>query len=182
MLRQLFYYFIGIIIIFSAIGCGDSNGEDNRNTNPNENQNIKEQISEKGFSYFHIVQNEGPKPQVGEYAYYNLEIYGVNDSLSKSTFLEGTSEYYKVLPIEVTKGLKNPIIDVLCIMAVGDSLIVKMSPKSIESMRPGYSDFSYINLQIKLTDIKTPEEHSKAQIEKSKKRKEKKSSRKLKPT
>ncbi len=168
MLKHVFFYFIGSIIACSFVGCEGNNETD---TDTEIVTSGEEKVSKNGFKYIHHIKNEGPKPQPGEYVYYDVELYGINDSLSQSFFLEAGHEFKKILPLEQTKGFTNPIVDVLYFMAVGDSLTVKVAPGSIESLQPGYDDFSYLNFQIILTAIKSPAEHSKLQIEKFNKRK-----------
>ena len=184
MLKHVFFFSIIIVTVSLSMGCEGCNGGnhkvdngvdvevDNGNANTSETPDTNEQVSQNGFKFIHHIKNDGPKPQPGEYAYFDVEMYGVIDSLNQSSFLEASQQFSKIMPIEDTKGFTNPILDVLYYMSVGDSVSVKMPPKILETIQPEYLDFSYLRLQIKLTGISSPEVHSKSQIEKFNKRKE----------
>ena len=50
------------VVIFSGCG-GNGNGG-----------NLATGTTDNGFQYTHHIQNEGVKPQPGEYAYFNFEV------------------------------------------------------------------------------------------------------------
>lgn len=180
MQKLLFFYLLGILLASSTLsceGCQKTKTEtdiatDTANVTPAKSINTDEKTSLNGFKYVHHIKNEGPKPQAGEYAYFNIEIYGVIDSLSQFSFLEGSPQYNKIMPVEQTKGFTNPTVDVLYEMSIGDSISVKMPIELVTDLQKGWEGFDYLVLGIKLTDIVTPAEHNKNQIEKFNKRKQ----------
>jgi FKBP-type peptidyl-prolyl cis-trans isomerase len=176
MLKQLFNYFIGVIIVLSTTCCGGC--QDNGNgtgpepkTEPKTTLNTEEKLTQNGFKYVHHIQNNGRKPQVGEYAYYELELYGVTDSTARVFFIEAGSHSNKILSLEQTKGFTSPIVDVLHLMSIGDSVTVIQMPESVGNLPPEYQDVAQFNFNIKLTAIKSPADHSNAEIAKFNKRK-----------
>lgn len=181
MQKHLFFYFLGLMLASVTLGCEGcqkpkpetETTTETATATPAKSINPDEKTSLNGFKYVHHIRNEGPKPQAGEYAYYNIEIYGVIDSFSQFSFLEGSPQYNKTMPVEQTKGFTNPTVDVLYLMSIGDSISVKMPIELVTELQKGWEGFDYLVLGIKLTDIVTPAEHNKNQIEKFNKRKQK---------
>ena len=172
MQKSLFFYCVGFLIIFSSMQCGESNGKDNGSSTTNITTSNTEQISANGFAYIHHVQNEGRKPQVGEYAYFNLDAYGFINEESPLFHVGSGENTTKILAPEQVKGFTNPTYDVLPLMAIGDSLSVKLMTEKVQNLPPEFANLQYINYHLKLTDIKTPEENNQLQIEKFNKKKE----------
>lgn len=181
MQKHLIYYLFVFVISSTFMCCNgcqqtgvpSENGtETSDNTEPG-TKKYEEQVTPNGFRYVHLIQNDGPKPKPGEYAYYDLDILGIKDSLSEPVFLAGAPGYNKISNLEQKKEFVSPIIDVLESMSIGDSVIVKVSPDYVKELQPSYLDFAYLNFCIKLTDIMSGEEHSKLQVDIFNKRKEK---------
>ncbi len=184
MLKHVFFFSIIIVAVSLCMGCGGCNGVNNEIGNEvdievengkadtSETPDTNEQVSQNGFKFIHHIKNEGPKPQPGEYVYYDVDMYGVLDSIKQYTYLESNQLFIKLMPLEETKGFTNPVLDILYYMSLGDSASVKMSPKLIATIEPGYLDFSYLQLNVKLTEIISPAEHSTRRIAEFNKRKE----------
>jgi len=73
MQKQLFLYFIGFLMVCSFISCEGNN----ENGTESEIVILGEKVTQNGFKYTQYIQNDGPKPQIGQYAYFNLETYGI---------------------------------------------------------------------------------------------------------
>ncbi len=178
MIKHCLLYSFGFIIFSNFFSCNgsrisESPPEENVTQNKPEVRNLDEKVTQNGFPYVHHIQNNGRKPVPGEYVYYFLEIYGVYDSLSAPSFLEGSQQQSRILKPDQKEGFVNPVIDVLDLVSVGDSISIKVSPDYVKELQPGYVDFDHLNFCLKIHAIKAGEEHSKLQIEKFNKRKEK---------
>jgi len=164
MLKQLFYLFIGITIAISGMAC---EGCQNNGTTPTTEDpvELEKKSTENGFSYTHHIKNEGPKPQVGEYAYYNLEIYGIPES-EIPMFFEAGEDFRKIVDPKNHTGYdgRNPMIDILPLLSVGDSVTVYHSPDSIINLSPTYGGLKMLEYKITLTGIALPAQHTENQI------------------
>jgi len=112
--------------------------------------------SVNGFDYIHHIQNEGAKPQVGEYAYFNIDIFA-DDSLLQSSRVNRDTPLAQIPTAEQAKQQPNPVIDVLPLMAIGDSITISEHLDSFPQRPPGFDDFEKIIYKVTLVDIKSEE-------------------------
>ena len=169
MFRHLLFYSIGFIIVCSSLNCGESQG----NGTESKPTSTEEKVTVNGFKYVHHIQNEGPKPQIGQYAYFNLETYGIAES-PPPRFMDATQSYIKVIDPKTRTGYreKNPLVDILPLLSIGDSVSIFHSTDSIINLPISYGGINFLEYRVTLTNIKDPKDHSESQIEKFNKRKE----------
>lgn len=144
--RQLYSSAIGllVVVIFFFYSC---------------NQNKTVQVSPNGFKYIHHIQNEGRKPQVGEYVFFNIKVF-LDDSLFQSSFESTEQPLMKIQEPELAKLQPDPVGDVLPLMSIGDSVTVSLFLDSLPRRPPpNLEKFTTITYHIVPTDIKSEEEY-----------------------
>lgn len=159
--KQLFsfvFWLSAVLVVFSG-GCKGSGSK-------------TPLTSVNGFQYIHHIKNEGPKPQVGEYAYFNIEIL-VDDSLLQSSHENKDTPLVQIPTAEQAKQQPNPVIDVLPMMSIGDSVTITEPLDSFPQLPPGFEKYTNITYNVTLTDIKSEEEYKAITAEEFEKRKEK---------
>ena len=179
MQKQITLYFFGLAIICLLAGCSGCQ-ENGNGTKTDDNdisgiiENPEEELTENGFRFVQHVKNDGPKPQVGEYAYFNLEIYGIPQS-GIPMFFEAGEDFRKIVNPKEFGGFqtKNPMIDILPLLSVGDSVTIYQSPDSIINLAPTYGGLEMFEYKVTLTAIRTPAQHTEKQKEIFNKRKAK---------
>ena len=182
MQKQILFYFFGLMITCLVAGCSGCQENGNGNgtgTTTNNNggdiiENPDEELTQNGFRFVQHVKNEGPKPQVGEYAYFNLEIYGIPQS-GIPMFFEAGEDFRKIVDPKEFSGFqtKNPMIDILPLLSVGDSVTIYQSPDSIINLAPTYGGLEMFEYKVTMTAIRTPPQHTEKQKEIFNKRKAK---------
>ena len=162
--KQLFFpaFVLALIGLVFFCGCGGSGSGGNKATGTTDN----------GFQYIHHIQNEGAKPQPGEYAYFHFEVY-VDDSLLQSSHENPKTPLAQLPTAELAKMQPNPVIDVLPMMAIGDSMTVSQSLDSLPKRPPGFEKFNEFIFTVSLQDIKNEEEYKVIADAEEKERKEK---------
>lgn len=123
--------------------------------------------AEGGYKYVHHIKKGGKKPQVGEYAYFQL-YFRNGDKLITSTRERGGETQYK-MP-EVSKDGKGviPIVAGLRLMGVGDSLTVFMPIDTIKNLPDELKGVKELQYDLVLTAVKTEEEFKAEMAEKEK--------------
>lgn len=126
-----------------------------------------EKKAEGGYKYVHHVKKGAKKPQVGEYAYFQL-YFRNGDKLITSTRERGGETQYK-MP-EVSKDGKGviPIVAGLRLMGVGDSLTVFMPIDTIKNLPDELKGVKELQYDLVLTAVKTEEEFKAEMAEKEK--------------
>lgn len=111
-----------------------------------------------GFQYVHHIENNGAKPQPGEYAYFNIDIF-VDDSLIQTSRDNPIDTPLVQVPdLEKAKLQPNPIIDVLPLMSIGDSVTINQPLDSLPQRPPGFDEYEMLYYNVALIDIKNEEE------------------------
>jgi FKBP-type peptidyl-prolyl cis-trans isomerase len=122
-----------------------------------------------GYQYQHFIQNEGPKPQVGEVAYYYFT-FKADDSL----LMDGR-ETAMISKMQIPKPLANPrktvspTLEGIKLMSVGDSMRVIVPIDSVPELPSNFKKFSNLYYDLVLLDIKSKEENARI-IEEQKKK------------
>ena len=111
-----------------------------------------------GYDYRPLVETGGEKPNAGDFVYFQMDIYDDHDSLLQ------TYRNQKLLPsvriLEATSDMrkKNPVVDVLSYMSVGDSVALIVPRDSVPNMPQGYEDLKYIEYHLTTAEILTSDE------------------------
>ena len=158
--KQLFSFVLWLSIASSTLFVGCNGG------------NKAPAISVNGFQYIHHIKNDGPKPQIGEYAYFNIDIL-VDDSLLQSSRQNNDTPLVQIPTAEQAKQQPNPVIDVLPLMSIGDSVTITRSLDSFPERPQGFEKYKNIIYNVTLTSIKSEEEYKVYAAEEQEKRKEK---------
>ena len=148
MSKQLFLsaFWLAVVSMSLLSSCGES-------------MNNTVATSANGYEYVHHIQKDGAKPQIGEYAYFQIEIF-VDDSL-----LQSSRDNIKDTPLvqiptaDKAKAQPNPVVDILPLMAIGDSITVSEYLDSFPQRPQGFDDFEKIIYRISLIDIKSEEDY-----------------------
>jgi FKBP-type peptidyl-prolyl cis-trans isomerase FkpA len=117
-----------------------------------------------GFPYEHSLQNEGPKPAAGEYAYFHVSMSNGDSTTFDS---HDQPDIPRIVMPDLTDPQNNkpsPIVEAISVMSVGDKLTLYYPLDSLKgNPPPGYEGAENIIYNIELTDIQTAEEFQEEQ-------------------
>ncbi len=115
---------------------------------------------ENGYQYIHHIQNEGPKPQVGEVAWYYFS-YSADDSLMMDGRDAGMVSRTQIAEaLRDGRRISSPTVDAIRLMSIGDSVTVIVPADSIPELPPGFENVENFYYDLVLIDIKTKEENA----------------------
>ncbi len=120
------------------------------------------EYTDTGYRYIHHVKNQGNQPQAGDYVYYKVTIFA-DDSLVYNSRDEATAPRVVMPDSAALKTNPSPVIDVLYLMATGDSLTLFYPLDSMPQRPPGYEKTEMIRYEIVVDSIQTPEAFEKQQ-------------------
>jgi FKBP-type peptidyl-prolyl cis-trans isomerase FkpA len=113
-----------------------------------------DRFTARGYEYILHTQNEGPKPQPGEYAYFHITMV-YDDSVINTSYTMDQLPRLRI-PLQEEYTPNTPvIIDGLREMSQGDSLSLFFPLDSLESRPPAYAEMDIIEYRMKLLEIKT---------------------------
>jgi FKBP-type peptidyl-prolyl cis-trans isomerase FkpA len=136
------------------------------------NNNKQFSESTNGFKYIHHIQNEGPKPQAGEYVYFHIEVF-IDDSLLQSSREHNDVPIAQIPTADQAKVQPNPVTDILPLMSVGDSVSINQPLDSLPQRPPGFEQFNTLYYNITLVEIKSEAEYKAIAEEEQKVQREK---------
>ncbi len=145
--KQLFFSALWSAVVF--IGFLSSCNGSKKNTSTTVN----------GFEYTHHIKKEGAKPQIGEYVYFNIDVF-VDDSLLQSSRDGKDNPLAQIPTAEQAKLQPNPVIDVLPLMSIGDSVTVSQYLDSFPQRPPGFDNYEKLIYNVSLTAIKSEVEYN----------------------
>lgn len=148
-------FFLSFSLLFSLIIVACSNDQ----TTPN------------GYRYINHTNIDGPKGEVGQYAYVHVYVFE-DDSLTNTSRTQGRAVPVTIPDLEALEesergpGRANPIADVVGMMSVGDSVsvFVPITPEIIEKA-PELKGVKELRYDVVLAEIKTQEEYQAALAE-----------------
>ena len=147
-------FFIGFFALSIIFSCN----EDSKDTNA-------PLTMDSGYKYYHYIQNEGPKPQAGEVAFYYITMRA-DDSLMLNGREAEMITKIMIPPPELTKGAKvSPTLEGIKLMSIGDSLRVFQPLDSIGKLPQGFEGYSNIVYDLVLFDIKSADENRRIDAE-----------------
>lgn len=121
-------------------------------------------VTPSGYTYIHHKKNNGPKPQVGEEAEFNVDIRNGEEVLNSSRSQGKPAKF--LIPSSEQQGRSiSPIVEAIQLMSVGDSLTVMQSVDSFPRKPPGFEDAEFVSYDIVLTNIISKEEIERKQAE-----------------
>ena len=147
MLRALIF----LLLFAGLMACGDQS-------------NLKD-APVSGFKYKVYTSGDGVLPKIGDYTYFNMEIFDQNDSLLQT--FRGQEILPSIRIEEPTNAArkKNPLVDVLTVLSVGDSVGIIVPRDSVPEMGDGYEYVKHLEYRVKVEEIATQEEYQ-ARIQK----------------
>ena len=102
-------------------------------------------------------QNKGPKPQPGEFAYFDFYLRDDGKVLQSSKMQNRVSKFR--IPKDDSYVKKSPIIEMLKMLSPGDSVTLKFPVDSMPQKPRGLSDAEFVLYDVVLRDIKTVEQY-----------------------
>ncbi|MDH3651858.1 MAG: hypothetical protein OEQ53_19390, partial [Saprospiraceae bacterium] len=111
-------------------------------------------LSERGYQYLLHTQSEGPKPQPGEYAYFDIVMKAGDSILNTSYNMEQRPRLRMPFQEEYTSNTPA-LIDGLKLMSVGDSLTLFFPLDSMDVTPVAFEQYDVIEYKLKMADIKT---------------------------
>ena len=142
-MRYLFYLSI-ISFLGFFLSCG------------NENNQLTKKRSESGYEYIHHIQNDGPKPKVGDQVTYHDVVFQNDTTLLSSTFYLFEPQT-AILPAKDKVPVPAPPdYEVLFLMSVGDSLTVfqELDTFPADQLPPNITNEDRFIYHLKLLNIK----------------------------
>lgn len=117
----------------------------------------QEQLTENGFPYQLVKKGEGKAVEYGNYVYTHFAIHAGDSILYQTQEEEGQ----RVLLRDTTYGSlkkRDPVLDVLPLMQVGDSAIVKVEVDDIIRLDGQFKDLDYFYYHVVVKKVETKEE------------------------
>jgi len=118
-----------------------------------------ESMTKSGYKYTFYTDAAGDVAQAGQYVYYEFDILSHTDSLLQSYRNNPNKPISKIPANDAEESQRNPIVDVLSMASVGDSIGVFLPKDSIPSMPPQFSHIPYVEYRLAVTDILNEEEY-----------------------
>lgn len=112
------------------------------------------QFTRHGYEYINHTNLGGPKPQPGEYVYFQLQIRD-GDSITHSTRSQGNAPFLQIPSVDNPRRRPSPVEDVLREMSVGDSATVFIRLDSIRGKASQFGNADMFYYDVVLNDIKT---------------------------
>ena len=117
---RLLSLFCGILFIQS---CSESSGLK------------KSEVS--NYEYKHFIANSGATPKVSDFAYFQMNIYDDKDSLLQTYRNQKILPSVQVLDPTDNARKRNPVVDIVSYLSVGDSVAILVPVDSVPNMPPG---------------------------------------------
>lgn len=119
-------------------------------------------VTANGYEYQHHIKNDGPKPQIGQYAYFSVQMR--NPTTGKVTYDSkalGQSPKIQITdaPPPANGQKASPVLDALKLMSIGDSLTVFMPLDSVPRKPKDYEDATALAYDMVLLELKSAEEY-----------------------
>jgi len=130
-------------------------------------------MTDTGFEYKFYTDASSELAQPGQYVYYYLDILNDRDSLLQTNRKNPVRSVTMIPTTEATVGAPpNPIMDVMMLSSVGDSIGLILPRDSIPNLPPEFSDIKHIEYKIVIEEIvnedvykqRVDEERAEAQI------------------
>jgi len=145
--KQLFFPVLGLAVICLAFFSGCQGGGSGATA-----------TSANGFQYTHHIQNEGVKPQPGDQVYFHFQVF-LDDSLLQASYTNPQLPNFQLPTPEEVEKQPDPVVDVLPLMSVGDSITVVQPLDSLPQRPPGFEKYTDLVYTVTLYDIKSAEEY-----------------------
>jgi FKBP-type peptidyl-prolyl cis-trans isomerase FkpA len=136
---------------------------------PSCQEGSSEKITPEGYKYTLYEDAKGPKAKPGEYVVFDMDILDNNGEVLQSYRNRPTQPSIQIPKEDIPSPQgPNPLIGVLKLVGVGDSLALIVPIDSIESTPPQYASLEYMEYRIAIKDIQTQDEYTSALEEKRK--------------
>ena len=111
------------------------------------------------FDLIVYSSNEGPKPQTGEYAYFQMDFFDDKDKLLQSYRSQRRMPSLKIPELNSPILKQNPIPDALRQMSINDSVGIIIPRDSIPDLADGYEDLVHVQYVLVLKEILTENQY-----------------------
>ncbi len=103
-----------------------------------------------GYQYKVYASGAGEQPAVGDYVYFQMDIYDDKDTLLQTYRNQKQIPSVKIAPEDDAARKKNPVVDVLSHLSVGDSVGIIIPKDSLPNVPPGFEDVNdfYYNIVV----------------------------------
>ncbi len=109
-------------------------------------------MTDSGYQYKFYKDSSTEIVQPGQYVYYYLDIFNDRDSLLQST-RKNPNQPITLIPLEDDPAMPpNPIMDVIKLCSVGDSVGIILPKDSIPNLPPQFSDIKHIEYKVVITE------------------------------
>lgn len=110
-------------------------------------------MTDSGYEYRMYKDAPGSIVQPGQFVYFYMDIKNDRDSLIQTNRKNPTQAATMLPKEEIPNMPPNPIIDVLKLCSVGDSVGIFLPKDSIPNLPPQFSNIKYIEYQLVISEI-----------------------------
>ena len=121
---------------------------------------INKKSAVSGYAYEHIVEKKTALPKVGDFVYFNMDLYDHKDSLLQSYRNQEPLPSAEILDPTDQNRKRNPLIDVISFLSVGDSVAIIVPADSLGGLPPGMEGTPHIEYHVVPTEILSQEEQA----------------------
>ncbi len=105
-----------------------------------------------GYDYKHFISTGGEKPKVNDFVYFDMDILNDSDSLLQTFRDQKIKPSVQILDPTDANRIKNPMVDIISLLAVGDSAAILVPSDSID-LPPGMEDVKHIEYHVVISEI-----------------------------
>lgn len=110
-----------------------------------------------GYEYKFYVDEPGPHPSIGEYVYFQMDIYDDQNKLLQSYRNQKQMPSIKVAPVDDPLRRKNPLVDVIAALSIEDSVGIIIPRDSIPDIPTEYNYVKNLEYRIRVKEIVSEE-------------------------
>jgi len=107
-----------------------------------------------------MIENKSGLPNVGDFVYFKMDLYDHQDSLLQSYGGQDPLPSSEILDPTDENRMRNPLIDVIAFLSVGDSAAIIVPADSVGGLPPSMAGTPHIEYHVVPTEIVTAEEQA----------------------
>lgn len=111
-----------------------------------------------GYSYEVFEKGDGVTPKIGDFIYFDMDLYDHQDSLLQSFRSQDPIPSIEILAQEDVNRKRNPLVDIASYLSIGDSVAIIVPADSVGGMPPGMEGTPHIEYHIVPAEILTAEQ------------------------
>jgi len=113
-----------------------------------------------GYAYEHMIEKKTAQPKPGDFVYFKMDLYDHKDSLLQTYRGQDPLPSVEILNPTDENRKRNPLVDVISFLSVGDSAAIIVPADSLGGLPPNMAGTPHIEYHVVPTEIVAPEEHA----------------------